>query len=356
MLIWFLFFVLALSSPAKPICDLFGIETNFHEYVALHDQTKDSHSISPHDERHCYVPRKTPCLAQETQDFDLSIFQPTSFFQPAWVAVDRLQTLYASFLQKANNRWQALQPMTSFWTKRSKVELFSDPVNIPTDCRVNIPWSLVSKFATQILSGTKLGVIKPHELAHTSDAPDTLINMVDVELRVSDPRLGLTAKSLALVRRETNKTTSLVASTEPAIAKRNKIKLVHFKQFQYILPASIAVPWIREFFDAIVEDSTNYWPIALQPLALFTVTTGPFQLTFSCLGSRIPWAVITSAARRFSLLANRNFPCTFDAYYEDPETSITMMISLRLVGNLLLQMPVPRDLHKRGIETIPSTA
>lgn len=63
------------------------------------------------------------------------------------------------------------------------------------------------------------------------------------------------------------------------------------------------------------------------------------------------------AAQTFSDLADRSWVNTFDAYYEEPESTITVAISLRLLRGLALttmSRPVRRNLP--GRESPPATA
>ncbi|KAL6713810.1 hypothetical protein ACLMJK_008302 [Lecanora helva] len=76
----------------------------------------------------------------------------------------------------------------------------------------------------------------------------------------------------------------------------------------------------------------THWPNVYRPSALFTVTQGQFQLTVSCMGASVPWSIVTSLARKLSLLTGSQFPSIFDAYYMDTSTSIPLWISFRVIG------------------------
>ncbi len=140
---------------------------------------------------------------------------------------------------------------------------------------------------------------------------------------------------------------------ETILRRDNQIKLVRFTSYSVIVPATIAAVQLRVFFDAVAWEATHHWPTTRERSALFTITQGQFQLTMSCLGGEIPWPVLASAARRFSLLATHLFVYTFDAYYMDVGTFKTVAVSLRLLGDHFIPrtrglQPLPKGLHRRG--------
>lgn len=140
---------------------------------------------------------------------------------------------------------------------------------------------------------------------------------------------------------------------ETVLRRDNQIKLVRFTSYNVIVPTTIAAVQLRAFFDAVAWEAIHSWPTTWEHSALFTITQGQFQLTMSCLGEAIPWPVLASAARRFSLLATHLFVYTFDAYYMDIGTSRTVAVSLRLLGDQFRArtrdlQPLPKALHRRG--------
>lgn len=137
-----------------------------------------------------------------------------------------------------------------------------------------------------------------------------------------------------LVHRENNPT----IAAETIFQRDRRIKLVHFKKLNAVVPSLIAAVRLKEFFSTVAWQAVNQWPTEQPQSALFTITHGQFQLTMSCLGSTIPWPVVESAAQRFSMLASGLCVFTFDAYWMEMGTSITIAMSLRL---LTPQFPTP---------------
>ena len=112
--------------------------------------------------------------------------------------------------------------------------------------------------------------------------------------------------------------------------KRGSVSPTSLKVYGEIAPISVAAPYVKAFFDAIAAEASNAWTSRSES-TLLTVTQGPFQLTVSCLGTKIPWPFLVSAAEKFSSLADRFWVNTFDAYFEDTESDMTIAISLRLL-------------------------
>lgn len=188
-----------------------------------------------------------------------------------------------------------------------------------------------------------------HDIHNGSDA---VAESIAVTLRGSDQYSLQSTRSYMLQKGKAHGVRNPESLAETVLRRGNQIKLVHPKTHSYILPAAVAVVRMREFFDAVAWEATHYWPGIREQSALFTVTQGPFQLTISCLGGTVPWPVLASAARRFSLLTIHLFVYTFDAYYMDIDTSMTVAFSLRLLKTHLLEptkalQTLPKALHRR---------
>lgn len=116
----------------------------------------------------------------------------------------------------------------------------------------------------------------------------TLAEALVVTLGVSSRQTGLATRSDASGRGNVQGTEVLTAVPKIALVKRNQIKLVSFKPYSYLFPASIAAAQMRDFFDAVWLESTYRWPNERPPSDFFSISLGSFQLTISCLGATVP--------------------------------------------------------------------
>ena len=67
------------------------------------------------------------------------------------------------------------------------------------------------------------------------------------------------------------------------------------------------------------------------PSALFTITEGLLQATFSGLGHDVPWLFVRNFAMDAAAAVDMKWTDTFDAYYEQEGTGIVICISLRVL-------------------------
>ena len=133
-----------------------------------------------------------------------------------------------------------------------------------------------------------------------------------------------------------------------ALAKRNQFSLTHYRTQYTVLPLSTAALYAKFFYDTVAHQAIHIW-LSRPQLALLTVTQGPFQLTVSGLGSEIPWSLLAFIAQHLSAAATTGLVNTFDAYYTQSGTSITIAVSLRLIEGVTLVGPMSISPRERDV-------
>ena len=220
-----------------------------------------------------------------------------------------------------------------------------EPIS-PTHHTVPMLWDLYHALITQvnergplnILSprfwATQLGWLGPYESIHQNSDKNRAIG--------GNPTAAASQLSLPQHRLTEPRAVKEARSTE--LKKRNGFQLIAFRLYTTILPLPSAAVAVKAFFDAVALEASGAW-LSRPASALFTVTKGPFQLTVSSLGSPLPWSVLALTAQRFSLLADHQWTCTFDAYYSVLGSDVTIAISLRLLPLTTAPGPLRISLH-----------
>lgn len=280
----------------------------------------------------------TSKLHRRTQDFYIWRARPLEPIIPTHLAASVLQEFCSAILAQINEQWSLQAQLSSFWIRHGNLELFVDSVDGP------IPWSVVMSFAHKMLCAIHLGWVGTYDLIYQNDAANPAVRVI---LRFANNQLSLPQQQLT-------KSSTVKTAKRTDTKKPGEVQLTAFKVHGAIVPLSVAAPYVKAFFGAIAAEASSAW--ASRPeSALFTVTQGRFQLTVSCLGARIPWPMLVSAAQKFSALADHSWVNTFDAFYEEQEFSITIAISLRLLqeatgpGLMTIPPPTRRNLQTRSL-------
>lgn len=290
-----------------------------------------------------------PCkLHRRAHDLEIGRDVPYMLVLPIDHAASTFWERYCAILPRVNMQWSLQALLPSLWIRKGELELLLRSVSGP------IPWSVVAGFAHKMLCEKQLGWIGTY-------------NNID-QNTTTDQAVGVTPRDannqLSLPQPLTDSRTVSEAK-DTLLKKRGQVRLVAFKIYDAIVPLSLAAPYMKAFFDAIAIEAAGAWRSQPQA-ALLTVTQGPFQLTASCLGARIPWSALALAAQKFSAQTDAFFVNTFDAFYEESGSAITLAFSLRLLqvpvqqaqGPLTLSVPskrTRRTLHAQTPPT-PSTA
>ncbi|KAM0806390.1 hypothetical protein BDR22DRAFT_816587 [Usnea florida] len=227
---------------------------------------------------------------------------------PIHLVAPVLSKVFNAILTQANEHWSIHSPISGVWTKQSNLELSSASVH------GLVPWSVATDSARRVLSATQTG---------WTGSSDIMYQTGGANFQNADNQRSLTPRHLA------KPSTISIAETRD-LKKRVIFPATSFTVHAAILPVSVAAPYIKDFFDGIAVRASSEWTFYAER-SLFTITSGPFHLTVSCLGANVPWPALEAAARHFSSLADRSWTNTFDAFYTEPESAITIAFSLRLV-------------------------
>lgn len=123
-----------------------------------------------------------------------------------------------------------------------------------------------------------------------------------------------------------------------AIAPRGKsgisvmnCKLLARHQQSAILPTVIGAAALKGFWQ-IVAMKALYSDAFKDPhRALFTITEGALQATFSCLGQPVPWDFVQNFAMMAAQSVESGWLEAFDVIYEQELVGITIWVSLRIL-------------------------
>lgn len=313
-------------------------------FKPLHE-SRSQLTTSGCNEKLCNLSGRSCELHHRTQDSYIWRARPLELIFPIHHAAPVLREIYYAILTQANKQWSLQAPVPSFWIKQGNLELFFRSVGGP------IPWSVVARFAHKMLDASQLGFLGTYDTVYQNSAAN---QAVGVTMRIAD-------NQPSLLPHHVTKSSTVRAAKRTDLKKRTGPHLTSYKIYGGIVPNSIAAPFVKAFFDAIAVQASNAWTSRPES-ALLTLTQGPFQLTVSCLGASIPWPTLVSAARKFSALADRSWANTFDAFYEEPESAITIAISLRLLqkaaglGLMTISQPIRRNLPSHSPSATPLRA
>ena len=315
---WALCFLYLSTSVAKPVYDLQASVLD----PATYRGSRPLFSSSSIKSISYGLPNKIILLHRDNE-YTIWRARPHSVIHPSQIAAITLDAFYTAIFNQATQEWSSRPPRNSFWIRSGNLQLLFDSVGGP------IPWDLVAKFAWKLRSATRLGWTGTYEIVYMN-GPAT--RSVGVSLEVVEQGIGTQKRSLltSLDHLPHRVTSSPIKAT---LVKRNKISLTYSKVYGSIMPVFLASEMLRDFFIAVAREARNTW-ISRPESALFTVTQGPFQLTVSCLGSTLPWPVLGMAAEKFSDYADHLFVNTFDAFYTEIASKISIGFSLRILEGL----------------------
>lgn len=333
------FCALCLSvSVAKPIHEPQASTFNFEIPKGMRPA---SFAFNTNDIFHGLPDRST--LRQRNGDHTIWKARPGPVIHPIQAAVTVLDAFYTAIFNEATQVWSLRPPMKSFWVRMGSLELAFDSAGGP------IPWDFVAQFAWKLRSATRLGWVGTHGIIYVNSlATHTVV----VTLTIVERGMGARKRTLSTALHHSLQETLLSLSSKRALVKRDDVTLTFSKIYGTILPVFLASEKLRDFFIAISHAASSTWTSRPES-ALFTVTQGPLQLTVSCLGSTLPWEILVVAANRFSDYADRLFANTFDAFYTELASKISIGFSLRVLEGvegsvtdaaIRLSMPSSRNL------------
>ena len=266
--------------------------------------------------KHCNPSDRSCKLHCRPLDFNIWRARLPELTFPIHLAALVLSEFYNAILTQANQHWSLHSPLPSVWIKQSDLELSSPSLH------GLVPWPVATNFARKVLPATQTG------WTGTSEA-EVMYQNGGANQAVGASSLN-TNNERSLAPRHLAKPRTMPTAERRDLKKRETLPVTFYTAHASIVPVSVAAPYIKSFFDAIAVRASAEWT-SFSESSLFTINGGPLQLTVSCLGASIPWPVLVTAARHFSSLANRSWATTFDAFYTEPETAITIAFSLRLL-------------------------
>ena len=189
-----------------------------------------------------------------------------------------------------------------------------------------------------ILSITWRSIAQPLHNPHTS-LPSAAINptsaiTLQTQEHISSNPASNTVNNLTLY------TSSADATHRIALAKRGDsinllpFKILHRHQHFLIYPSVLTVNAVVGFWQKVALE-TMYKNGLEAPTALFTITQGQLQATFSCLGRTMPWTTVYDVAVRVIQSVNGGLVDTFDLIYEEAGTGFTLWVSFQVLENKL---------------------
>ena len=109
-------------------------------------------------------------------------------------------------------------------------------------------------------------------------------------------------------------------------------KILKRHQQAVVLPTLIGVTMLQNFWLKIALDATSKFSSLEPAKALFTITQGNLQATFSCLGIGVPWDFVHEISMNAWKSVSNGWLDTFDAIYEQSITGYQVWVSLRVLG------------------------
>lgn len=299
-----------------------------------------------------YVEKANPgvpdsiALIRRNDDFTIWRARPLSMIHPVQIAATALDAFYTTIFNEATHTWLLQSPKSEFWIRAGRLNLFFYSFGGP------IPWDLVARFAWKLRSATRLGWVGTYDLIYLN-GPAT--RSVSIILKIVEQAIGSLEGSLLTSFDWSHKMATSVSPSKRALARRDIIVLTFAKVYGTILPIALAAEKLRDFFTAIAREASSTWT-SNPTSALFTITQGPIQLTVSCLGSTIPWEFLALTAREFANYADRLFVNTFDAFYTEIASKVSIGFSLRIVeAAMRLAGPSPRSFEHVPPKASPPT-
>ena len=329
---------------ANPIYRLEELDsTSAKHYKTLHGM--ESQLTSNTNGKLCSSSDRLCKLHRRNQDFYIWRARPLELILPLHHSAPVLREFYYAILTQVNEQWLLQAPLPNFWIKQGNLELFFTSEGGP------IPWSVVARFAYKMLCATQLGWVGTYEIIYQNGAAD---RAVGVTLQIANNEPSSAQQDLIKAR-------AAGEAKRTGLKKRGAVQLTSFKIHGGIVPFSAATPYVKAFFDAIAVEASTAWT-SRPETASFTVAQGSLKLTVSCLGAKIPWPMLVSAAQKFSALADDFWANTIDAYYEKSELAITIASSLHLLqtaataqDSLTTSPPTRRNLQRQTPPPTTST-
>ena len=299
---------------AKPIHTIEGLSSVPAGSCPFPQESTSPSATSQSNGKHCNPSDRSCKLHCRLQDFNRWSARLLELAFPIHLAASVLSEFYNAILTQANKQWSLHSPIPSVWRKQRHLELSSPSVH------VLVPWSVATDSAHKVLSATQTRWTGTSDIMYQTGGAN---QAAEATLENAKNQRSLAPHRLAKPR-----TISITERRD--VKKRVSLPTTFFTVHAAIVPVSVAAPHIKDFFDTIAIRASAEWAFFTER-PLFTITSGPFQLTISCLGANVPWPALASAARHFSSLADRAWAATFDAFYTEPESAITIAFSLRLL-------------------------
>ena len=284
----------------NPIHTIGGLNTLPAGSCPFPQESTSPLTTSQSNGKHCNPSDRSCKLHCRLRDFNRWSARLLELAFPIHLAAPVLREFYNAILTQANEQWSIHSPIPSVWRKQSNLELSSPSVH------GLVPWSVAADSTRKVLSATQTGWTGTSEAMYQTGRANQAVGATSQN---ANHQRSLAPRHLA-------KPSTISIAERRDLKKRVILPATSFTVHAVIVPVSVAAPYIKDFFDTIAVRASAEWAFFVER-PLFTITSGPFQLTISCLGANVPWPALASAARHFSSLADRSWAATFDAFYTE---------------------------------------
>lgn len=158
-------------------------------------------------------------LHRRTQDFYIWKARPLEVILPLHHSAPLFWEFYIAIITQVSKQWSLQAPLPSFWIKQGTLELLFKPVGGP------IPWSVVARFAYNILSATQLERIGKSRITDQNGAAKLAV--------------GVTQQ---IANNQSSKARTVGVARRTSSTKLGPIRLTSFKIHAGIVPVSAAAP------------------------------------------------------------------------------------------------------------------
>jgi hypothetical protein len=132
----------------------------------------------------------------------------------------------------------------------------------------------------------------------------------------------------------------LQRNVTPWLNKRtDNFQIHHMKIHQMVIPIRFAANYLCQFYSRVLRDCLTHW-VHAQPVPVFSITLGPFEMTFRSTLGPVPWSLVSEVAFNMLSVTALGFTGTYDMWYTDIQGVSVVVVAFRIRPDALIDLSV----------------
>lgn len=121
--------------------------------------------------------------------------------------------------------------------------------------------------------------------------------------------------------------------------RTGNLQIEHMKIHQMVVPIRFAAHYLFHFYSRILRDCLTQW-VHAQPVAMFSIILGPFEMTLRSTLGPVPWSLVSEVAANMLAATTSGFTGTYDMWYTDTQSTSVVAVVFRIRSDALMDLSV----------------